>query len=119
VRIAVTACSPKMDSEVDPRLGRAATFVVYDTDTDSWEGVDNVQNAEAVQGAGIQAAQNLIRCRATAVLTGHCGPKAYRLLSAAHIDLYTGITGTVQEAVQACLAGMLKAAQAPDVEGHW
>lgn len=119
MKIAVTATSASLDAEVDPRLGRAATFVVYDTETDDWKGVDNTQNLQAAQGAGIQATQNLVREGVQAVLTGHCGPNAYRVLSSANIALYTDVSGTVQEAVQAFKAGQLKAASAPDVQGHW
>jgi predicted Fe-Mo cluster-binding NifX family protein len=35
------------------------------------------------------------------------------------VEIYTGAAGTVGEAVEQFKAGMLKATQAADVEGHW
>jgi predicted Fe-Mo cluster-binding NifX family protein len=119
VKIAVTAQGMDPDSAVDLRLGRAQGFVLYDTDTGQFESADNTQNLQASQGAGIQTAQNLARLGAKAVITGHCGPKAFRLLQSAGIAVFTGASGTVREAIEAYLSGWLKAATAPDVEAHW
>ncbi|MEJ5298229.1 MAG: NifB/NifX family molybdenum-iron cluster-binding protein [Armatimonadota bacterium] len=119
MKIAVTAQGRDPDSAVDPRLGRAQGFVLYDTDTGQFESADNTQNLQASQGAGIQTAQNLARLGAKAVITGHCGPKAFRLLQSAGIAVFTGTSGTVREAIEAYLSGRLKAATARDVEAHW
>jgi predicted Fe-Mo cluster-binding NifX family protein len=35
------------------------------------------------------------------------------------VEIYTGATGTVAEAVELFKAGKLKATQSADVEGHW
>jgi predicted Fe-Mo cluster-binding NifX family protein len=117
--IAVTAQEPDTDSAVDPRFGRASFFVVTDTNTDERRIVDNAINAGAVQGAGIQAAQNVVAQGVDVVLTGSCGPKAFRVLRAAGIEVCVGITGTVNEALQQYAGGSLTAATSPDVEGHW
>jgi predicted Fe-Mo cluster-binding NifX family protein len=80
---------------------------------------DNSQNLNAAQGAGIQAAATVSRLGATVLITGHCGPKAFRALMAAGIKIYTGATGTVSEAIAQFKAGKLSLADAADVEGHW
>jgi predicted Fe-Mo cluster-binding NifX family protein len=108
-----------MESPVDPRFGRAAFFVVVDTDGGAFETHSNDQNVNAAQGAGIQAAETVSRLGAEAVLTGHCGPKAFRTLQAAGIRVVTGAEGTVQEAVEKFNSGELAPAGGPDVEGHW
>ncbi len=59
----------------------------------------------ATQGAGIQAAQAVIDNKATAVITGHCGPKAFRALKAAGIEVFLAPDGTVDEAVTRFEAG--------------
>ena len=43
-----------------------------------------------VQGAGIQAAQTVIGRGAEALITGFCGPKAFRVLTAAKVQVLTG-----------------------------
>jgi predicted Fe-Mo cluster-binding NifX family protein len=104
---------------VDPRFGRAAFFCVFDTATGAFEAHSNTQNLNAVQGAGIQSAQTASELGAEVVITGHCGPKAFRTLSAAGIQVVVGAGGSVQDAIRAFQAGELKPTENADVEGHW
>lgn len=119
MKIVVTAEGATLDSPVDPRFGRARYFVLVDTDSGELAAHDNVQNLNAPQGAGIQAAQTVARLGAGAVLTGHVGPKAFAVLQGAGVTVCTGAAGTVQEALAAYQAGRLQAAAQADVEGHW
>lgn len=119
MKLAVTSQGAELDSPVDPRFGRAKYFVVVDTDTGSASAHDNAQNLNASQGAGIQAGQAVARLGVEAVLTGHVGPKAYTTLGAAKIAVYTGISGTVKDAVEQFNKGQLTLAAQPDVQGHW
>lgn len=119
MKIAVSAVEPSTESQVDARFGRAHSFVVQDTDTGSWQVLENSPQMNAAQGAGIQTAEMLAKQLVDAVLTGHCGPKAFRVLQAAGIRVYTGLTGSVAEALAAYQSGELTAAESPDVEGHW
>ena len=119
MKVAVTARGDTLDAEVDPRFGRARKFIVLDTENGDFEVVDNQQNLNAAQGAGIQAAQAIAARSAGAVITGHCGPKAFRALRAAKIDIFTGAAGTVKEAFEKFKRGELKRAENADVEGHW
>jgi predicted Fe-Mo cluster-binding NifX family protein len=119
MKIIVTSSGEKPESPVDPRFGRAAKFMVYDTASDQYEAVDNVQNLHAAQGAGIQAAETAARLKADCVLTGHCGPKAFMVLKAAGVKVYTGVEGTVADAVARFKSGELNPAEGADVEGHW
>ena len=119
MKVAVSAVGKTLDSAVDPRFGRAAGFVLVDTDTGQHEAIDNTQNLHAMQGAGVQAAQTIARHNAEYVITGHCGPKAFRALEAAGIKVVTGVEGTVAEAVEKLQAGDAKPTHSADVEGHW
>jgi predicted Fe-Mo cluster-binding NifX family protein len=108
-----------MDSEVDPRFGRARSFIVVDTDSGEATVVDNSSGTGAAQGAGIQAAERICHLGAECLITGHCGPKAFRALEAAGIAVYTGASGTVADAVEQLRSGALERARQPDVGGHW
>lgn len=119
MKIAVSANGRTLDAQVDPRFGRAAFFVLVDTDTGTFEAHDNAQNLNAVQGAGIQAARKVAELGAGAVLTGHVGPKAYAALHAAGVKVYTDAGGTVREAVERYKAGRLVETREATVEGHW
>lgn len=119
MKLAVSSQGTGLDSPVDPRFGRAKFFVVVDTDTSAFSAHDNAQNLNASQGAGIQAGQAVARLGVEAVLTGHVGPKAFTTLATAKIAIYTGISGTVRDAVEQFKQGQLSLAAQADVQGHW
>lgn len=119
MKIAISSTGKTLDSAVDLRFGRAGGFIIYDLDNNSFEFIDNVQNLEAAQGAGIQAAQNVINQDVQALITGHCGPKAFKVLMAADVKIYTGAQGSIQEAIEKFKNNELQQAQEADVEGHW
>jgi len=117
--IAITAKAEGLGAEVDLRFGRASWFVLYDTETKTARTVDNRQSLNTASGAGIQAAETVSREGARCLITGHCGPNAFRALSSAGIKVYNGAAGTVADAVAAFAQGILKEASSADVAGHW
>ncbi len=119
MKIAISASRDDAAAPIDARFGRAAGFMLLDTDSDTWQFVDNRQNFNAPQGAGIQAAETVSRRHADVVITGHCGPKAFAVLQTAGIQVVTGASGSVAEAVAAYQQGQLQPSEAPDVDGHW
>lgn len=119
MKIAFTTSGDNLDSPLEPRFGRAPRFLVYDDESKDVEIVDNQQNMNAPQGAGIQAAQNVANKGVRCLVTGHCGPKAFRVLTEAGIKIYNTDVPTVAAALEALNAGRLKPSNAPDVEGHW
>lgn len=117
MRIAISANGIDLAAQVDPRFGRCSHFIIFDPETLQHEAVDN-SNAAAGGGAGIAAAQAVVDKGVRAVLTGHCGPNAYQVLSAAGIQVITDVTGTVQEAIEGYKAGRFLASSKPSVEAH-
>ena len=119
MRIAVSSEGTELSARVDSRFGRTKWFILYDTDTGEFESISNEQVLNLPQGAGIQAAQHLVNHNVDVVLTGHCGPNAFRTLAAAGVEVVLGASGTVGEVVKQFQEGGLKTAKASDVEGHW
>mgnify|MGYP006288575557 CR=1 FL=1 len=119
MKIAVTAQEPRMEAQVDPRFGRAPYFIIADTETDEWKAIENRQNMQAAQGAGIQSAETVVGQDVEALLTGHCGPKAFSVLKSAGVEVFVGIEGVVQDAIEQHKSGNWKLAGSADVEGHW
>lgn len=117
MKIAVTAKGNTLEAQVDPRFGRCATFLIVETDDMSFEVVDN-SAAAAGGGAGIQAAQQVAETGASVLLTGNCGPNAFKTLEAAEVEVVSGVSGTVKEAVEAFVAGELKSADGANVDSH-
>ncbi len=119
MKIAITSKGTDLDSEVDPRFGRAAYIIIVDSETLEFEVIDNKENVNALKGAGIQAARMVSDTKADVLLTGFCGPNAFKAMNAAKIGVANDATGTVRDAVQAYLDGKLPLSDAANVEGHW
>jgi predicted Fe-Mo cluster-binding NifX family protein len=68
---------------------------------------------ESPHGAGIQAAQVVANQNVQAVITGMVGPNAHRVLSAAGIEIITGVSGTVRDAIQRYKTGQLRGGRSP------
>jgi predicted Fe-Mo cluster-binding NifX family protein len=119
MKIVFTTSGNTLQGPLDSRFGRAPKFLVYDLEGNSFEVVDNQQNLNAAQGAGIQSAEAVARLGAKGLVTGHCGPKAFRVLAAAGVKIYNTNARTVAEALEQYRTGKLAEAKSADVEGHW
>jgi predicted Fe-Mo cluster-binding NifX family protein len=117
--IAFSTSGTELDAELDPRFGRARGFLLYDLELQQVRLLENEQSRNAAQGAGIHAAEAIVRAGVDTLVTGHCGPKAFRVLDAAGVQVYNCPVIPLQEALQALQGGILQAATAADVEGHW
>ena len=118
MKIVVTATIPSLDGSVDPRFGRCPYFLIVETDDLAFEVVEN-PNVALGGGAGIQSAQLMNEKGAGFVLTGNCGPNAYRTLAAAGIEVIVGCSGLVRDVVEQFKAGRLNAAAEPNVADHF
>ena len=103
--IAITALENSLQSEIDPRFGRAAYYMIVNTETEEVTIHDNSDGIGASNGAGTGAAQTLSEYGVQALYTGSVGPKAADVLSKANIPYYENITGTVQEVLDQLKAG--------------
>ncbi len=98
--IAVSANNSNVDSSFEPRFGRAAGFVVFDSESGEIHFVDNSANVQAAGGAGPQAAQLLAQNGVQVIISGTFGPKAEQALLAGHIEMVTADSGTVRGLVE-------------------
>lgn len=119
MKIAVTSKGTDLDSQVDPRFGRAAYILIVDTETLEFEVLDNKDNVNALKGAGIQTASMVSDKGAEVLLTGFCGPNAFKTIAAAGIKVANDVSGTVRDAVRAFNEGSLVLSDKANVEGQW
>ena len=87
MKVAVTSRGKDLDSQVDPRFGRAAYILIVEMDDENVVALDNSENVNAFKGAGIQAAAMVGDSGADVLLTGFCGPNAFRTLEAAGVKV--------------------------------
>jgi len=112
MKVCITARGTSLDSPVDERFGRAEVFLLVETETMDLEALSNTRGRDS-HGVGIASGSLIADAGAEALLTGHCGPKALEVLSAAGIRVYNGARGTVRETLDAFLQGELNEAVAP------
>ena len=119
MKIAITSQGSELSSELDSRFGRAQKFIIFDNDTKEFAAIGNDQNLNAAQGAGIQAAQNIINTGVEVLITGHCGPKAFKTLSAGDVKVFYSDGSSIADNIEKYNNGKLKSADSADVEAHW
>ena len=118
MNICITSKGQTLDSPVDPRFGRCDYFIFIDTETSTFESVENPY-AQQSGGAGVQAGQFMASKGVKTVLTGNIGPNAFETLNTAGIEIITGITGTVQRAVENFKKGKTKKCEKPSVNSKF
>ena len=117
MKICVTATANTLNAQIDPRFGRCSYLIIVDSETMQFEAIPNMA-AGATGGAGIQAAQTITEKDVKLVITGNVGPNAFEALSAANIEIMTGASGTVKEAIEKYKKGELQKTGSPTVKGH-
>jgi predicted Fe-Mo cluster-binding NifX family protein len=119
MKVEITSTGKELDSKLDPRFGRTASFILVDPDPMDFEAVENSQNLNLPQGAGIQAGKTIVDHHVDVLITGNCGPKAFKVLQQANVQVVTGAHGTVSDAITQFKNGDLDVALEANVEGHW
>ena len=117
MKLAVSSSGRDLNAQLDPRFGRCRCFLIIETDTMSFEVFDN-DNAALGGGAGIQSAQFIAAKGAKALITGHCGPNAMQILSAAGVQVYVGQAGTIQGIVDKFNNGQLTTTTEANASAH-
>ncbi len=107
MRIAISADGLNFNSQVGYKFGTSQYLVIVDTESGYFEAVPN-PGASAQRGAGMQAIVLAISKDVKTVLTGYCSPTAYNHLKENGIEVLTGVSGTVGDAVEKYKRGDLK-----------
>lgn len=115
MKVCISSNGTDLDAPLEGRFGRCPYFIFVDPETRACEAKANPGGA-ASGGAGIKAAQYVDENAASVVLTGNVGPNAFETLHAAGISVYTGLTGTVREALEAFTSGELTETAGPSVD---
>jgi predicted Fe-Mo cluster-binding NifX family protein len=118
MKIAISATGASLDADTEPRFGRCSYFIIADPETLEFEAMNNAA-AMAAGGAGISAAQAIVDEGVQAVLTGNCGPNAYQVLSAAGIQIMTGVSGKVKDAIEGYRSGKFKSSDQANAPDHF
>ena len=88
-------------------FGRCSYFVIVNSSNQKVIATYPNKAQNAAGGAGIQAAQSLVNQQVEVVIAPRMGPNAWNVLQAAGVKIYTGFNGTLQQNIEAFLAGKL------------
>lgn len=116
MNLAISATGDELESQLDRRFGRCSYFIIVDPETMEFETIQNASRG-ASSGAGVKAAQILADSEVNSLITGNVGPNAYNALTAAGIDIFTGASGTVKEAIVKYKEGELSRTNEPTTAG--
>ncbi len=112
MKVLISSRGKYMDSMIDPRFGRCRFFIIVKTDSMDFEAFDN-KNAFLKNNAGVNSAGFSLLKVVETVLTGSVGPKAFKILKDSGVRVFTGISGTVLDAIEDYNKGELRAALRP------
>ena len=100
---------------MEPWFGRAAYFLLVDTDNMVCDAIENESAGDLADIDEVNAARLVIDTGAQAVLTGNCGYEVRRMFADARIKLFQSAPGTVEETVAQFKARRLIEVSAPGI----
>lgn len=115
MKLGISSEGKALNSQIDPRFGRCAYFMIVQTDDNTFEVFEN-EFKSLGGGAGIQAAGFLQSKDVETVLTGNCGPNAMKVFSEANIPVVTGQTGMIKDSIAQFKNGSLTPSVHPTVD---
>ena len=86
MKIAITSTGNNLQSSIDPRFGRCAFFVIYDTETKGLEFIPN-PNLNATEGAGPASVQLVASRNIEKVVSGEFGMKIKPLFDSLKVQM--------------------------------
>jgi len=117
MKICITSTGKDLQSQMDPRFGRAQYFLIYDLDNNAYSVIDN-ESIEASGGAGTSASQTMSTEGVQAVISGNFGPNASDALNAFEIEMYTSESGVINEIIDNFRNDKLNKVASATVKGH-
>jgi len=99
MKIAVPASDAALHARIERKLGEATYLLVIETDDMTFKAAE-ARPISGGAGAGIQAVSIILEMGAKAILTGYMAPHIAQTLRASGIEVITGVSGCVNEAVE-------------------
>jgi predicted Fe-Mo cluster-binding NifX family protein len=104
-KVAIASTGPGLGYSVSPQFGASPYFIVMDPAANSYSVVTNPNANRA--GQDIQTGQYMIDLGVSNVVAGGFTANAMQTLQSLRVNVYPGVTGTVQDVIRAYVAGNL------------
>jgi predicted Fe-Mo cluster-binding NifX family protein len=103
-KVAVGAMGPGPGYQVSHQFGASPYFVVFDPSQNTYNVAAN-PNANDATGKGVQTGQYVVDLGVSNVIAGSFNQNALNTLRTLRVNVYSGVTGSVQSALSGYLAG--------------
>ncbi len=113
MRIAAAVEGKELSDMIAPHMGAASHILIMDTESVSFEVKENRIDPSLAQGSGLQTCRNLIEFGADLLITGACGPRAFRKLEALGIRVLAGAEGAAGNSIRRVIDNDLSPSQGP------
>jgi len=109
MKIAISSTGKGINSNVDSVFGRCPYFIVAKVEDKKIVKIEAIKNisSEKLGGAGISAAQAVVKKGVNIVITGNVGPRALDVLRQFKVEIYNG-SGSIKEVLKNFINGKLK-----------
>ncbi len=107
MKIAISSQGKEENSLMDSRFGRCEYFCIYDIENDGFKVIENTAiNSNA--GAGIEAANLVLKESIDAVVTGNIGPHANEVFKKSNIKIFTSDVKRISDIINEYKRNKLK-----------
>ncbi len=103
---------------MDFHTGRASCFILYDTENETFDVVDNWKSIDTSHWAGLKLTNKVIEAGAEVVVVRNIGPNAFRDFTNSKIEIFYTEETTVVKAIRRFREGELSPASEPNCTGH-
>ncbi|MBF0100854.1 MAG: NifB/NifX family molybdenum-iron cluster-binding protein, partial [Desulfobacterales bacterium] len=107
-KVAVASLGPSHNDLVSPQFARSPYFIIYDPAQKTASSIAN-PNANDLTSQSVQTAQYMVDLGVNNVISGSFDNESVNALHSLRINMYSGVTGTVQASINAYQNGQLMA----------
>ena len=93
MRLFLNADTDSLSGQIDSSFGRCSYFFIYETEDESFKFLQN-PHQDIQSSVGASVAQSAIELKINAVIAVNLGPRAFKLLKEADIEVYHATEGT-------------------------
>jgi len=110
MKVAISAEDTTLGASVSRRFGICPYLIIVDLDTGEWEAVRN-PGSSGKRGAGVEAVVLAISKGVDAVISGYSSPTTRKHLESNGVDVFTGVSGTIEEVLEGYKKGEIQRTQ--------
>ena len=115
MKIAISSEGIKLKDRVGHRFGSSPYLIIIDCSTDNFEAIPT-PGSLGRHGSVVQTIVLALSKDVQAVLTGYLSPNARRHLEANGIEIFTGLSGTIEEVLESYKKGELRKPEGATIE---